>query len=53
MNNAIRHSKHPKRNITSQAQPHPAHCGHQHEVLIPMLGDVLKRSAKSASQEAA
>jgi hypothetical protein len=45
MNNVNNQLKRPKRNITWQAQPHPAHCDHE-------LGHALKRCLKCGSLEA-
>ena len=51
MPHAIHHSNYPQRVITPQAQPHPAHCDHEHEALAHRLSDALQCCAKRGSQE--
>jgi len=51
-NNVTNHSERPGRNITWQAQPPPAHCAHEFEVIAHELGAALKRCFKCGSLEA-
>jgi hypothetical protein len=52
MNHVTNHSERPRRNITWQAQPPPAHCAHEFEVISHELGAALKRCVKCGSLEA-
>jgi hypothetical protein len=52
MHNAINDSKRPGRNITWQAQPHPAYCAHQFEVIAHLLSAALRRAFNCGSLEA-
>jgi hypothetical protein len=53
MKTVIKHPERPKRNITWQTQPLPAHCDHEFEKIVHLLGEALKRCLKCGRSEAA
>jgi len=52
MNNVIKHSERPRRNILGQALPQPAQCARPHEVIAHQEAGVLKRCFQCGSLEA-
>jgi hypothetical protein len=52
MNNIIKHSERPRKNILCQAVSQPAQCADQHEVMAHQGVGVLKRCFQRGSPEA-
>jgi len=52
MNNVIKHSERPRKNIAWQALPQPAQCAHRYEPIAHEEAGVLKRCFRCGSLEA-
>jgi hypothetical protein len=52
MNNIIKHSERPRKNILWHALPQPAQCAHLYEAIAHQESGVLKRCVQCGSLEA-